>query len=64
LNELKPPLIDVTPFFEKKPKKRPSTKQIAVTPAIHETLKDLKVHPRESFNDVVERLLKKLGVIQ
>jgi hypothetical protein len=59
LNELKPQLIDVTPFLKKKPKKRYAMKQIAVTPAIHEELKQLKVHPRESFNDVVERILKK-----
>ena len=30
---------------------------IALTPDIKEKLKKMKLHPRESFNDVVKRLI-------
>lgn len=32
---------------------------IAVSPDVKEMLKELKVHPRESFNEVIKRLISK-----
>jgi predicted CopG family antitoxin len=44
--------------------KPPIYKQITVSEENHETLRGLKIHPRESFNDVITRILEKIGVIK
>jgi len=40
-------------------KKTPLTKQVRVTDNIYDFLQSRKVHDREPFNDVLERLLFK-----
>jgi hypothetical protein len=62
MNNINSNSIDETVSNKKKPKSL-YVKQIAVRPDIHSRLRDLKVHPRESFNDVIERIMEKAGVI-